>query len=221
VGGRGDRSGFYVEALTDAAGGYSFQPIPAGDYLITAAAYGYYTVLDLPLTIAICTTVVQDFSLDASDPDLQPKTVSVDVTVDHTSTYNMALENNGSGDLNFHITELEPLRGLSPNKADVAMPSGVDPQVYADLKASADGTGRFVVYLKDQADLETAFNIDDWSARGQYVLDTLRTTAQRSQAGLRLCSTRPGCSTSRATSSTPWWSQATRRWWTALPPGRR
>jgi hypothetical protein len=175
---------FYVEQLTNAAGQYSFLPVPAGDYLITASADGYYAVLELPLTIATCTTVVQDFSLDASDPDLQPKTVSVDVTVDHTSTYNMALENNGSGDLNFHITELEATRGLSPNKADMPMPSGVDPQVYADLKASADGTGKFIVYLKDQADLSTAFNIDDWSARGQYVLDTLRATAQRSQAGL-------------------------------------
>jgi len=176
---------FYVEALTNAAGEYSFLPVPAGDYLITGAAYGYYTVLDLPLTIATCATVVQDFSLDASDPDLQPKTVSVNVAVDHTSTYNMALDNNGTGDLHFHITEMEAPVNLSPNKADIPMPSGVDPQVYADLKASADGTARFVVYLEDQADLETAFNIDDWSARGQYVLDTLRATAQRSQAGLR------------------------------------
>ena len=174
---------FYTETLTTAAGQYSFQPIVGGDYLITAAAYGYDIVLDLPLTI--CTPVVQDFYLDASDPDLQPKTVSVDVLADHTSTFNMTLDNNGSGDLNFHITELEVARGLSPNKADVPMPSGVDAQVYADLKGSADGTAKFIVYLKDQADLSAAFNIEDWSARGQYVLDTMRATAQRSQAGLR------------------------------------
>ncbi|MBN1136665.1 MAG: S8 family serine peptidase [Anaerolineae bacterium] len=174
---------FYEERLTDAAGQYSFLPIPAGDYLITAAAYGYYTVLDLPITIATCTTIVEEFYLDASNPDLQPQSVSIDVVVDHIFTSNMALNNSGSGDLHFHITEMEGT-ALSPNKADMPMPSGVDPQVYADLKASADGTARFVVYLKDQADLDAAFGIKDWSARGQYVLDTLRATAQRSQAGL-------------------------------------
>ncbi len=175
---------FYVEQLTDADGLYSFKPIPAGDYLITAAAYGYYTVLDQSLTISTCTAVTQNFDLDASDPDLLPKAVSVNVPLDSSRIFNMSLDNDGTGDLHFHITELEAVTGLSPNKSDVDMPSGVDPQVYADLKASADGTGRFVVYLKDQAALEAAFNMDDWSARGQYVLDTLRATAQRSQAGL-------------------------------------
>jgi subtilisin family serine protease len=177
--------GFYAEQLTNTAGQYSFQPILAGDYLVTAAAYGYSTVLDVPVTIVADATTVLDFGLDASDPDLQPKSVSVTVPPDSSETFNMTLDNDGTGDLHFHITDLPVARALSPDRADLPMPRGVDPQVTADLEASVDGTARFVVYLKEQADLSAAFSITDWSARGRYVLDTLRATAQRSQAGLR------------------------------------
>ena len=47
------------------------------------------------------------------------------------------------------------------------------------------GTGTYLVYLKDKADLSPAYAISDWSARGQFVYDALRNTAQKSQANLR------------------------------------
>ncbi len=39
----------------------------------------------------------------------------------------------------------------------------------------------YLVYLKEQADLRPAYHIRDWDARGQFVLDALRQTAQRTQ----------------------------------------
>ena len=41
------------------------------------------------------------------------------------------------------------------------------------------------VVLRQQADLSQAQSIKDWNARGKYVYDTLRQTADNSQAGLR------------------------------------
>ncbi len=46
------------------------------------------------------------------------------------------------------------------------------------------GSGTYWVYLADKADLSAAYNMTDWSARGQYVYDALRQTAQSSQADL-------------------------------------
>jgi len=41
-----------------------------------------------------------------------------------------------------------------------------------------------VVVLPGQANLDAAYNIADWNARGQYVLNTLRSHAEASQRGL-------------------------------------
>jgi subtilisin family serine protease len=48
----------------------------------------------------------------------------------------------------------------------------------------AEGSGTYLVILKEQADLSPAYEIDDWEARGWYVYNTLREVANRSQADL-------------------------------------
>ena len=65
-----------------------------------------------------------------------------------------------------------------------AQSAPVDPDVYADLAAAADGQAAFLVVLRQQADLSQAESIDDWTARGQYVVDQLRATADASQPAL-------------------------------------
>jgi subtilisin family serine protease len=47
-----------------------------------------------------------------------------------------------------------------------------------------EGSGRYLVILKEQADLSAAYEIDDWEARGWYVYNSLRETASRSQADI-------------------------------------
>lgn len=48
----------------------------------------------------------------------------------------------------------------------------------------AAGTGTYTVLLAEQADLSPAYNIENWSDRGNFVYDTLLATARSSQAAL-------------------------------------
>ncbi len=66
--------------------------------------------------------------------------------------------------------------------AELSKTAGVDPAVSAALEAAPDGQATFLVYLRDRADLAAAPRIDDWAARGQYVLERLQATARASQA---------------------------------------
>ncbi len=63
----------------------------------------------------------------------------------------------------------------------VTPPQGgrVDSQVLETLAAS--GSADFVIEMAEQADLSAAYAISDWNERGQYVVDTLKATAERSQ----------------------------------------
>ena len=63
----------------------------------------------------------------------------------------------------------------------VTPPQGerVDRQVLETLAAS--GSADFVIEMAEQADLSAAYAISDWNERGQYVVDTLKATAERSQ----------------------------------------
>jgi hypothetical protein len=45
-----------------------------------------------------------------------------------------------------------------------------------------DGSADILVLMGEQADLTAAYSIEDWDARGRYVLDTLQEVAKRSQA---------------------------------------
>lgn len=47
-----------------------------------------------------------------------------------------------------------------------------------------DGTGDYIVYMTAEADLSAAYAIDDWDARGQFVVSQLQATAASSQADL-------------------------------------
>jgi subtilisin family serine protease len=166
-------------------GSYQIGPALVNDYEAWAAAYGYYNSAPAPVAISDGMTTTLDIYLDAAKPLLSDNEASLTVAPNSTEVFSLTLTNDGSGDLVFHLTELAndsvyPL----PTHAK-AMPTGVDPDVYADLDAAADGTAKFIVYLKDQADLSAAFDIRDRSPRGHYVLNALQATAERSQAGLR------------------------------------
>lgn len=63
------------------------------------------------------------------------------------------------------------------------MSQKVDQQVRQQL--ASQGQADFWVVLADQADLSGAAALEDWTARGQYVYDTLVATADASQADIR------------------------------------
>jgi subtilisin family serine protease len=164
----------YYEDWADATGAYVLPGVPICVYDGGASAMGYHNnffTTTSPMTL--------DLYLDAGWPDLSSDAVSVSILPDSMVTVTVTLANTGTGDLYFHTSEL-PDDAIYPER----MPLGIDAQVYADLDAAPDGTARFLVYMAEQADLTAAFDMADWAARGQYVFDTLRSTAARSQAGL-------------------------------------
>ena len=192
---------FEEATWSNAEGYYVLGPLLAGDYELRAAAYGYQNG-NTPLTVTEGMTTTVDFEMTSSSPDLSHTLVQVQVPPDSTETAVLTLENKGTGELVFRISEVPyhapfpgPAGGLQTPDGQgpsSAMPVGIAPEVYDDLAASPNGTARFVVYLAEQADLSAAFGIDDWSARGHYVLDRLQSVAERTQAGLRATLDREG-----------------------------
>jgi subtilisin family serine protease len=175
---------YYYYTFSAADGYYLLEDIPACTYNGQFNAFGYYPEYP-PVTITEQMTTTMDMALDASWPELSDDAISINVPPDSAASYPLTLDNLGTGDLHFHFTEV-PNESIYPLPLSApAMPAGVDPQVYADLAASPDGTAKFIVYMREQADLSAAFGIRDRSARGQYVLNALQSTAQRSQDGLR------------------------------------
>ncbi len=79
---------------------------------------------------------------------------------------------------------LGPDRAAELSTLAIAHAAPIDPALQTAFAASADGQARFVVILKDQADLSAADGIDDWQAKGRYVYETLTSAANRSQAAL-------------------------------------
>ncbi len=172
---------YYYDTWTNADGSYQLPDVPACTYPHQANALGYDNALTTT-TVQAGMTNTLDVELLAPWPVLSDSSVSITVPVGSTDVFILTLDNTGSGDLHFYVSELAqdtiyPM-GSGP-------PRGIDPQVYADLQASPDGTAEFIVYLTEQADLPAAEGIEDWAERGQYVLDSLRATAKRSQASLR------------------------------------
>lgn len=176
-----------AETWTDASGYYSFADLSVCAHEGQYEAMGYFGQAGIPIIISAGVTLTQDITLVAAGPELSDDAVSVSVPPTSTGTFNLEVTNNGTGDLHFHVSEVPNDSGYPvPGPLTVpSMPSGIDAEVYADLAAAPEGTGKFVVYMAEQADLSAAFQIQDRSARGHYVLNTLRTTAERSQAGLQ------------------------------------
>jgi subtilisin family serine protease len=172
---------------TDGSGYYQIGDVPACTMEGQYTAYGYYQEWPVWVPIAAGAPTVYDISLTASNPVWSPPGgMSVTLPPGSTTTENLTIENVGSADLTFHLSEVPGDAGYPlADTIKPVVPHGVDPQVYADLAASPDGSTTFVVYMAEQADLSAAFAIKDRAARGRYVLDTLRATADRTQARLR------------------------------------
>ena len=82
------------------------------------------------------------------------------------------------------VLSLLPTVGLTQDTKDVPQLSDKVDKELADL-LSVNGSADLVLTMAEQADLSAAYGIRDWNARGQYVYDTLRAVANRSQAGAK------------------------------------
>jgi subtilisin family serine protease len=164
--------------------GYYAVTVPAGTYDAYGAMIGYGRV-DTTVVITEGETTHLDLDLPAPILGWEPKAIGQALDAGATRVITMVLSNTGSGDLYYRIDEVAPGTDLPASARARPLPGGVDPQVYADLEASPDGTAEVLVVMAEQADLSAAYQISDWNARGWYVYNTLRATAERSQARLR------------------------------------
>ncbi len=169
----------YHEVWTDDDGNYTLAGVNACPWNGQVEAVGYYGNSGLNVVVSAGMTETFTHTLNASWPSLSHGEVYAIVPPTSTRTVSLTLSNNGSGDLNYHVTDVPAGAGYNVAARGV-MPTGVDQQVYFDLAA---GPGKFIVYMANQADLSAAIGIQDRSARGHYVLDALLEAA-KTQAGI-------------------------------------
>jgi uncharacterized repeat protein (TIGR01451 family) len=174
------------KTLTAGDGGYSHW-MPAGVYTVAVGASGYLT--DAQSISAIAgVTVVHDVALVQSVPQVVASPLVLTITQDAgaIATRPLSLRNMGGADLTFRLIEFSralPVQSAgTSSQALLGGPVGVDPAVEETL--SREGRADFWVVLDGQPDLSPAFGMG-WRERGEYVYDTLRQLAARSQAQVR------------------------------------
>ena len=128
-------------------------------------------------------------AIQSADIEVSPASFDETLAWGARQTRTLTVTNNGPDALDFDLVEIEgsfaPLQ--VPIGTALAVPptaeEKVEAQVWAGLEAAADGQVEFFVLFGQQADLRPAYAIEDWEARGAFVLQALRETAAASQAG--------------------------------------
>jgi hypothetical protein len=170
-----------------ATGYYGPVKVVSGTYVLTATAPGFSEEVAPGISVIAGMTTTQDFNLWRPVIHVEPPAiVSVTAVISQEVTFPMFISNSGHLPLEFEILELPPLFGArevgrAPDFRTTWLAGivEIDPQVLAEL--DAQGTTGFFVQMRLQADLSPAYGMEDWSARGRYVYDSLR-AATRAQA---------------------------------------
>ncbi len=182
----------YYDAFTNVNGEYILADVPPDTYYLGASARYFqpsfyptgWPTGAITLTVAGNSTLV-DLDLVGSRLEWTPNGLSVSLPAGGQLAETLVLTNSGTGPLVFAISELASDVASPPPALQVnSQPPRIDPQLYTDLAAAPDGKTEFLVVLQDQANLDAAYGIADWEARGQYVVDTLQAHAATSQRGL-------------------------------------
>lgn len=187
----GGTTGEYYDAYSDVNGDFVMSDVLNGTYYAGASAQFHqasfypsgWPTASVMINVA-GSSASQDFSLVASDMDWDAPNFQANLEGGESVTFTMVITNNGSGPLKFNTSLVD---GLMPDPPTEAVPGlgRVDAKIYTDLATSPEGVADFVVVLGSQANLDAAYNIADWSTRGQYVYETLSKHAEQTQTGLR------------------------------------
>ncbi len=160
------------------------------------ARSGFWFSVVLVLLLGVSNLGVRAPVAAQADPapiSSMPATLNATVPLGATQALTLSLRNNGSDVVSprlFEANALAPAPATldqAPADASVPLPAQltkVDPQLTARTRIASEPTD-FLVFLADRPDLAAAYSITDWTARGQFVVDTLRDHAERSQAPLR------------------------------------
>jgi subtilisin family serine protease len=123
---------------------------------------------------------------------VQPPALQATLHPDEAATQTLWISDTGLSDLTFAIHETTRTLAIAagPQGGHEARPytrPRAEPVVDAAVTAALQSAGRarVIVYLREQADLGPAYAMRDWAARGQFVYERLRQTAERTGGELR------------------------------------
>ncbi len=174
-----------LNLAADPAGGYGPVFLTAGSYDVTASADGYQTDQAPGVTVVTGSATVQDFILVRPAATVAPTGFSVIAPANSATEKNLALGNIGIPPMDWTLRELPPGETTNPLSAEpVRKPSTVtiEPALEAAMRSRGEAT--ILIDFRERPDLSPALSMD-WEARGRYVVEALRATADRTQARVR------------------------------------
>ncbi|MEA3309582.1 MAG: S8 family serine peptidase [Chloroflexota bacterium] len=133
----------------------------------------------------------------ADAPRLQytAEPLAVTVIAGEKATRTIFLENIGTRELAYSLTELPPTSTTSAathvSVQSASGPMQLEPAVGAALATS--GSGGYLIYLRQRPDLSLAPQLE-WKERGRFVVNALQETAKSSQESVRAYLDRQGAS---------------------------
>jgi len=169
----------------DPTGGYGPVFLADGTYDVTASADGYQSAQAAGVTVTAGVATTQDFDLVRPAMSVSPTGFSVIAPANSSTDRTLALGNIGIPPLDWMLRELPPGESANPLSAEpTRRPSAV--KIEADLEAAMRSRGEATILIDfhERPDLSPALSMD-WETRGRYVVDALRATADRAQAGVR------------------------------------
>jgi subtilisin family serine protease/uncharacterized membrane protein len=140
-------------------------------------------ILDITPTFTPTPTITSTPSpFDPPDIEISPTSFDVTLREGESRTENLTLQNVGNATLNFSITTSNTT--TMPQYSLRFPATKIESELIEQIEASSDQQATFIVYLTTQADLNAAYQIQDWALRGDLVFQTLLETAQGAQADL-------------------------------------
>ncbi|MDY6878533.1 MAG: S8 family serine peptidase [Chloroflexota bacterium] len=173
-----------TDIQADPATGY-YGPVHliSGTYSLEASAPGF-SVGTSVVTITTDVTSTQDFGLWRPMIAVTPTDfISTTVYINQETTYSLTIYDGGHRPLDFEIHEIPTIIPLNVLSAPQSNPDiKVEPRLLAQL--DADEVAGYTIHFRERPDLSPAFQMD-WHERGWFVMKTLQTVAERSQANVR------------------------------------
>jgi len=173
-----------VVAPADGSGDYGPVFLTDGSYDVTASASGFDDTTVPSVSVVSGTITTQDFDLVRPVLDATPASFDVTAPVSTSTDETLALSNLGYVPaLDWSISELPPTETANPlSKPSDAATVRVEPELDAQMRSR--GVAGYIIDFVERPDLSPALTMD-WNARGEYVVDALTETAERTQKRVR------------------------------------
>jgi len=173
-----------LAAPVDGSGDYGPLFLPADSYDVTASAQGYEDDTVTSVQVIAMTITTQDFALDRPVLAAAPAAFDVTIPISTSADETLTLDNIGPvPPLDWSIAELPPTEAVNPFSEPTEAPSvKVEPKLDAQMRSR--GEAGYIIDFVERPDLSPALTMD-WDARGRFVVDALRETAEHTQARVR------------------------------------